>query len=207
MAYLPTSHSALTNLGADDHTQYHNDTRGNARYPRKTGTGSGGTWPIAITGNAASAASATNAAMTGNGDFAMDWERGYPPYGFHFAWGDPGVLTYLWVCDDNANVYLCWEGYYSRAGHNHDGIYGAQWGSNHVDVGNMAANTGYGPWVWGHGMGISPRTVMPTPTYDDNVNSCVASIGNLWDATNVAMCGRNVGPNDEAVALGFIAWS
>lgn len=26
------NHSALNNLDADDHTQYHNDTRGDARY-------------------------------------------------------------------------------------------------------------------------------------------------------------------------------
>ena len=30
------SHSDLTNLGADDHTNYHNDTRGDARYYTKT---------------------------------------------------------------------------------------------------------------------------------------------------------------------------
>lgn len=31
-----TAHSALTGLGADDHTQYHNDTRGDIRYYTKT---------------------------------------------------------------------------------------------------------------------------------------------------------------------------
>jgi hypothetical protein len=31
-----TDHSALTGLGNDDHTQYHNDTRGDARYYTKS---------------------------------------------------------------------------------------------------------------------------------------------------------------------------
>lgn len=31
-----TAHGALTGLGNDDHTQYHNDTRGDARYPLKS---------------------------------------------------------------------------------------------------------------------------------------------------------------------------
>jgi len=33
------SHSALSGLGNDDHTQYHNDTRGDARYPLLTSKG------------------------------------------------------------------------------------------------------------------------------------------------------------------------
>ena len=36
VSFLLGSHSALLNLGADDHPQYHNDTRGDARYYTKT---------------------------------------------------------------------------------------------------------------------------------------------------------------------------
>lgn len=39
-----TDHGAMTGLGDDDHPQYHNDARGDARYPLKTnGTMTGAT--------------------------------------------------------------------------------------------------------------------------------------------------------------------
>lgn len=48
-----TDHGALTGLGDDDHAQYHNDARGDARYPRKTAneviTGS---WQFNVQSNA-----------------------------------------------------------------------------------------------------------------------------------------------------------
>jgi hypothetical protein len=206
MSYLPPAHANQTALAADDHTQYHTDARGDALYPLKAGTGASGTWPIDVTGTAASAPNADNAGSSGNADFAMCWQRGYPPYGFHLHWADNGVQSYIFQSDDNANNYVIHENTFSRSGHNHNDRYGSKWGYNHVDVGTMAAATAYGPWVWGHGLGIGPRTVMPTPTYDDNTHSCVGSIGNLWDATNVAITGRNSGAAAEAVAMGFIAW-
>jgi hypothetical protein len=49
-AEFTTDHGSLGGLGDDDHTQYHTDSRGDARYPRKDGTGATGTWPIHITG-------------------------------------------------------------------------------------------------------------------------------------------------------------
>lgn len=206
MSYIPSSHGNLSSLAADDHTQYHNDARGDARYPRKDGTGASGTWPINVTGSAGSASTAGDATNTGNADYAWDWQRGGPTYGFHFHWADYGVQTYIFQSDDNANNYVRHENTMSRSNHNHDSIYGSKWSYNHVDVGTMAANTGYGPWLWGHGLGIGPRTIIPTATYDDNTHSCVASVGNLWDATNVNICGRNVAAAAEAVAMGFIAW-
>lgn len=207
MSYLPDAHANQTGLSADDHNQYHTDARGDQRYPLKDGTGASGTWPINVTGTAGYATNADDAGSTGNADFAMDWQRGYPPYGFHLHWADNGVQTWIWQSDDNATNWVRNENTISRAGHNHDGNYGGQWGSNHVDVGTLAAGTAYGPWVWGHGLGAGPRTIMPTPTYDDNTHSCVASIGNLWDTVNVAVTGRNVGAGAEAVAMGFIAWA
>lgn len=44
---VASSHSLLSNLGADDHLQYHNDVRGDARYLQLTG----GTMTGAITGD------------------------------------------------------------------------------------------------------------------------------------------------------------
>jgi hypothetical protein len=206
VSYLPNSHTNLGSRTADDHTQYHTDARADARYPRKNGTGATGTWPINITGSAGSATTAGDATNTGNVDYAWDHQRGGPTYGFHLHWADQGAKTYIFQSDDNANNYVIAESTFSRASHNHDSVYGTQWGSNHVDVGTMAAGTAYGPWTWGHGLGMNPRTVIPTGTYDDNTHSIVASIGVLWDATNVVVCGRNVGAEAEACAMGFIAW-
>lgn len=206
MAYLPNIHSAQSNRDADDHPQYHTDAEGDARYPLKDGTGASGSWGINVTGSAGYATSADDATNTGNVDFAIDHQRGYPPHGFHLAWADYGPLTYLWTSDDNANNYVIHESNWSRSGHNHDDRYGVQWSYNHVDVGTIAANTTAGPWLWGHGLGIGPRTIIPTATYDDNTHSCVASIGNLWDSVNVWVAGRNMGAGAEAVAMGFIAW-
>lgn len=45
LAFVPTYHGGLTGLGDDDHTQYHNDARGDARYLKL----SGGTMTGAVT--------------------------------------------------------------------------------------------------------------------------------------------------------------
>lgn len=58
-----TAHNLLTGLGADDHPQYHNNARGDARYPLQNGTGASGSWAISILGNAATATSAATATL------------------------------------------------------------------------------------------------------------------------------------------------
>lgn len=40
-------HGGLQGLGDDDHEQYHNDARGDLRYPQKTGANISGTWNLA----------------------------------------------------------------------------------------------------------------------------------------------------------------
>lgn len=207
MSYIPASHGNLSGLAVDDHAQYHTDTDGDARYPRKDGTGASGTWPINVTGSAGSATTAGDATNTGNVDYAWDHQRGGPTYGFHLHWADNGAQSYIFISDDNANNYVIHESNYSRAGHNHDNVYGAQWSYNHVDLGTLTANTGYGPYTWGHGLGMGPRTCIATATYDDNTHSVVASIGDIpWDTVNTNVCARNVGAGNEACAAGFLAW-
>jgi hypothetical protein len=45
MAHFPADHGYYSNLGADDHTQYHTDARGDVLYPPKAGgAGASGSW-------------------------------------------------------------------------------------------------------------------------------------------------------------------
>lgn len=123
-------------------------------------------------------------------DYADRWD------GFHITWSGQAPQSYFLMCSNGVNVYPVSENYYAR------GIvyYG------HVNVGTLAANTGYGPWTWGHGLGGTPSFVVAGGTYDDGVHSLVGSVGNLWDATNVQICGRNVASSDEACSMGFIGY-
>ena len=64
-----TDHGGLSGLADDDHPQYLNNARGDARYPAKTGTGASGSWGISVTGNAGTAtrlATARTIALAGD---------------------------------------------------------------------------------------------------------------------------------------------
>lgn len=78
----------------------------------------------------------------------------------------------------------------------------------HFDVGVFAADTGYGPWWWGHGMGSTFRGASVVGTYDDGVHSIVGSFSNgPWDGTNVGVCGRNVSAANESAYMTVIGFS
>lgn len=143
-------------------------------------------------------------------------------YGVRFLkdWqGDSGALAPLQIgspVDGNSAARVDWVGAnYSASGHTH-GYWGDHYwnqsgahtphASNHFDVGTLAAGTAYGPWLVGHGLGQSPSSAVAGGTYDDNTHSIVASIGNLWDGTNINVTARNVGSNAEACALVVVSF-
>lgn len=63
---VASSHSLLSNLGADDHLQYHNDTRGDARYLQLTGGTVNG--QVVVTGSASAGQTMMRVTNTGAGD-------------------------------------------------------------------------------------------------------------------------------------------
>jgi hypothetical protein len=72
-----TDHGALTGLGDDDHTQYHNDTRGDARYSLLAHNHSGTYLPVAadlqdVTDNGASTTNPMTVIASGNNIFVYD---------------------------------------------------------------------------------------------------------------------------------------
>lgn len=75
-------HGALTGLGDDDHTQYHNDTRGDARYYTKTAN------DTLLAGKAASSHTHGGADITGTGKSATTFLRG------DNTWVTPTNTTY-----------------------------------------------------------------------------------------------------------------
>jgi hypothetical protein len=201
MGYLPNDHGNLTALGADDHTAYHTDADGDARYPPKAGgAGSSGTWPINISGRANSSVNSATYSTTANQASSVDSQV--------WNWSDIGLQTYFWASSDGGNIYVTWEGNWARSNHNHSGKYGWVFGSFHYDVGTLAASTAYGPWTFPHGLqGNAPRMSVITGTYDDGVNSIGTSVGNLWDGTNTLVTARNYATSGEACALCMISWA
>jgi hypothetical protein len=199
MSYIPNAHVNQGGRADDDHPHYHTDARGDARYPLKAGTGASGTYPINITGSAASAGTATSSTSATSGRY-MNNRR--------FWWnGSVGVKTYLWGASNNGDGRVINQANYSRSDHNHSGNYGWQFGSNHFDVGTLAGSTAYGPWTVGHGAGGTPRAAAAAATYDDGGHSVVASIGNLWDGTNIVITGRNYNVSTgEACWMTLLAW-
>jgi hypothetical protein len=200
MGYFPPDHGSHSNLAVDDHTIYHTDARGDARYPPKAGgAGASGSWPINVTGSAGSASSASSSTYANNAN-TIDGQT--------WNWSDIGLQTYFWASSDGNNVYVTWEGNWSRNTHDHSAKYSWLFGLAHVDVGTLAAATAYGPWTFGHSLqGNAPKMVTITGTYDDGANSILTSVGNLWDGTNVLITARNInGSENEACALCMIAW-
>lgn len=63
---VASSHSLLSNLGSDDHSQYHNDARGDARYVQKTGDTMTGA--LVVSGSAGTGNSLVRITNTGLGD-------------------------------------------------------------------------------------------------------------------------------------------
>ena len=199
MAHFPYIHAAQAGLLDDDHTQYHNDARGDARYPLKAGTGASGTWPISVTGSAGTATNATTSTSAGGVS---------TPQGRKWYWADVGPKYYIWTGVASGDNRVIWEGNWARWDHNHVGSYGYQFGYNHIDIGNLAGSTGYGPWAIGHGAGGAPRAAMATMIYDDGAQSVVASIGNpVWDGTNIWLCARNLNVSTgEAAWISQLSW-
>lgn len=198
MAHFPNDHGLYTDLSADDHPQYQTDADGDARYPRRDGSGSSGQWPISITGNAGTAGYA-NSSSYANYASSLDSQV--------WNWSDAGLQTYFWGSSDAGNCYVTWEGNWARAGHNHAGKYGWVFGLAHFDAGSLAAATAYGPWTVGHGLqGNAPKMSVATGTYDDGVHSIVTSIGNLWDGTNVLVTARNVASSAESCFICVVSW-
>jgi hypothetical protein len=143
-------------------------------------------------------------------------------YGIRFlqSWaGNTGSLAPLQIgspIDGNSAARVDWVGAnYSGVGHGHgywgDHAWNQSWthqghANQHVDVGTLAANTGYGPWVWGHNLGTTPAMCLSNGTYDDGVQSISTSIGNLWDSVNVAVTARNVASSAESCAIGITSF-
>lgn len=195
MAHIPAVHANMGGRADDDHPQYHTDARGDARYPLKDGTGASGTYPINVTGSASSASTANSSSSAGSTRHMN---------GRKFWWnGSVGFRTYLWGASNNGDGRVIYEANYSRADHNHSGNYGWQFGYNHIDVGNCAGSTAYGPFVIAHGAGGNLRGAAATALYDTGVHSLVASVGNLWDGTNIALTIRNL--NVSAGDTGWIS--
>lgn len=199
MAHIPAVHANMGGRADDDHTQYHTDARGDARYPLKAGTGASGTYPINITGSAGSASTA-NSSTSATSTRHHNGRKNY--------WnGSVGIKTYMWGASNNGDGRVIYEANYARSDHNHSGNYGWQFGYNHVDVGTLAGSTGYGPYVIGHGCGGSPKAAAAAAIYDDGVHSVVASVGNLWDGTNIALTVRNVNVSaTEACWITQLSW-
>lgn len=199
MSYIPNVHALQPGLGDDDHPQYQTDARGDARYPLRGGSGASGTWGINITGNANTAGSANSSSSAGGGRYVN---------GRRFWWADVGIKTYIWGATNNGDGRVIWEGHYARSSHNHAGVYSWLFGYNHIDVGTLAGSTGYGPYYVGHGLqGNAPKAAMAAAIYDDGAQSVVASIGNLWDGTNIALTVRNLNASaTEACWITQIAW-
>lgn len=201
MAHLPNVHKNLTDLlASDDHPQYQTDADGDARYPRKDGSGASGTYPINVSGSAASTPYAGSSGSAG-GTRHMNGRK--------FYWnGSVGIKSYIWGASNNGDGRVIWEGHYSRSDHNHSGNYRWLFGYNHLDVGSLAGSTAYGPWAVGHGLqGNTPVAAMATCIYDDGGHSVVASIGNLWDSVNILLTARNYNVSaGETCWVSHISW-
>jgi hypothetical protein len=201
MAHIPNVHANQTGRADDDHTQYQTDARADARYPRKAGgSGASGNYPINVTGTAASSPYAGSSSSTG-GTQHMNGRK--------FYWnGSVGVKTYLWGASNNGDGRVIYQANYSRSDHNHSGVYSWLFGYNHLDVGTLAGSTGYGPWAVAHGLqGNAPKAAMATAIYDDGGHSVIASIGNLWDGTNILLTARNLNASaGEACWVSHISW-
>ena len=63
---VATSHSLLSNLSSDDHTQYYNQTRGDARYVQKSGDTMTG--PLIVSGSVGTGSAMMRVTNTGTGD-------------------------------------------------------------------------------------------------------------------------------------------
>lgn len=195
--------------------------------PTKAGAGAGGTWTINVTGTAATATDSTKVAKTGDGMTGALSNDGYVQVnnGAGFVSHYPGQSVASMASFSYAGAYgmrftADWSALSGglaplQIGAPRDGNSAAtvDWVRNgahksvHVDVGTLAASTGYGPWAWGHNIGNLAGAVA-SGTYDDGIHSIVASIGNpVWDGTNVWVTARNVSTANEACAVCVMCFS
>jgi hypothetical protein len=102
-----TDHGALTGLADDDHTQYHNNTRGDARYPQLSGTYNNPSWlnQLAwskITGAPSFLTSETDPVYSASSWFGTtnnsgDWDAA-------FSWGDHSTFGYMTATTDGSGT-------------------------------------------------------------------------------------------------------
>lgn len=140
-----TDHGALTGLGDDDHSQYHNDARGDARYLQLTG----GT----VTG-LATFANGIDASHVGKSDTNR--------YTYITAWPNDGN----WIAVNGGNGYLLLDGNYAdddiylRSYNNTGTVNIGAGNSNTLNVANGSINvngTGYAA-SWSVGTGSSANS-------------------------------------------------
>lgn len=204
---IVADHGLLQGRDDDDHPQYHTDARGDARYPRRDGTGASGNWGINVTGNADTVDGLH--ANTGQGNQVIGNQlvrtqaSGYTMLGYiNSSSGNEGNASApgrVWGTNGSDSYLRSYQTAYLRYGHGH---YRHDGGYNVIafDVGTLTAGTSYGPWVAGHGLGQTPGISLSDVYGDDGVHSIDTGIG-VHDGVNCQFNAKNNHNSNEACSI------